>query len=284
MTAAHSIRACATTRGALAVATQSPRSLAGDCCIHTGFERGSCSITAARPNPLPEVIASGSVAAVASFTKPDATQAAKRSATASPSSFREAATPNDDPAVRLGDGIGQPAFVALLAMRGCEKEARVVPAIRGTHSNAPQPQQEAARVGHAAGRQFNAADARSRATHLRAGWSPFAETHPCASRCSGVGPEMPARRSSARPAAPFNAVSNEKRDAHGRPVGYRDNAGCCGRAAYTVASTPFARALLPKALAGTRWSAMTAPNSDRQRPARFAAVPCRLPRPFYYTG
>lgn len=99
-------------------------------------------------------------------------------------------------------------------------------------THAPQPLQDAARVGHAAGRQFY-------------------------------------------------AVSNEKRDAHGRPVGYREYAGCCGRAVYTVASTPFARALLPKALAGTRWSAMTAPkHSDRQRPARFAAALCRLPRPF----
>jgi hypothetical protein len=56
-----------------------------------------------------------------------------------------------------------------------------------------------------AGTFFNAADARSRATHLRAGWSPIVETHPCASRCSGVGPEMPARRISARPAELFNA-------------------------------------------------------------------------------
>lgn len=76
--------------------------------------------------------------AVASFTKPDATQAAKRSATASPSSFREAATPNDDPAVRLGDGMGQPAFVAHLATRGCDKEARVAPAIRGANFNAAE--------------------------------------------------------------------------------------------------------------------------------------------------
>lgn len=56
-----------------------------------------------------------------------------------------------------------------------------------------------------------------------------------------------------------NAVSNAKCPMHGCPVGYRDNAGCCTRTWYTVASTPFARALLPKALAGTRWSAMTAP-------------------------
>ncbi len=70
--------------------------------------------------------------------------------------------------------------------------------------NAPQPQQDAARVGPAAGRQFNAADARSRATHLRTGWSPSAETHPCKSQMQKHGPEMPARRSSARPAALFN--------------------------------------------------------------------------------
>ena len=81
-------------------------------------------------------------------------------------------------------------------------------------------------------------------------------------------------------AALFNAVSNAERPSHGCPVGYRDNTGCCASARYTVASTPFARALLPKALAGTRWSAMTAPHSDRQRLARFAAVLCRLPRPF----
>ena len=74
--------------------------------------------------------------AVASFTKPDATQAAKRSATASPSSYREAATPNGDPAGRLGDGIVRPAFVAHLATRGCDKEARVAPAIRGANSRA----------------------------------------------------------------------------------------------------------------------------------------------------
>ncbi len=107
-------------------------------------------MTAARtvePNPGGRANTRGR-AAVASFTKPDATQAAKRSATASPSSFREAATPNGDPAGRLGDGIVRPAFVAHLATRGCEKEARVVPAIRGA--------------------SFNAADARSRATHLRA--------------------------------------------------------------------------------------------------------------------
>jgi len=59
----------------------------------------------------------------------------------------------------------------------------------------------------------------------------------------------------------FNAVSNAKCPMHGCPVGYRDNAGCCTRTWYTVASTQFARALLPKALAGTRWSAMTAPFS-----------------------
>lgn len=127
---------------------------------------------------------------------------------------------------------------------------------------------------------FNAADARSRATHLRAGWLPSAGVGHCNSQTGRHGPEMPARRSSARPAALFNAVSNAERPSHGCPVGYRDNTGCCASARYTVASTPFARALLPKALAGTRWSAMTAPNSDRQRPARFAAGLCRLPRPF----
>lgn len=60
----------------------------------------------------------------------------------------------------------------------------------------------------------------------------------------------------------FNAVSNAERPSHGCPVGYRDNTGCCAHVRYTVASTPFARALLPKALAGTRWSAMTAPLSN----------------------
>ena len=127
---------------------------------------------------------------------------------------------------------------------------------------------------------FNAADARSRATHLRAGWLPSVGVGHCNSQTGRHGPEMPARRSSARPAALFNAVSNAERPSHGCPVGYRDNTGCCASARYTVASTPFARALLPKALAGTRWSAMTAPNSDRQRHARFAAGLCRLPRPF----
>lgn len=153
--------------------------------------------------------------AVASFTKPDATQAAKRSATASPSSFREAATPNGDPAGRLGDGIVRPAFVAHLATRGCEKEARVVPAIRGAN--------------------FNAADARSRATHLRAGWSPSAETHPCNRRCRSIGPEMPARRSSARPAEPFNAASNERSSEPGRCLVSSEAPGCRGDA-YTLPS------------------------------------------------
>ena len=109
---------------------------------------------------------------------------------------------------------------------------------------------------------FNAADARSRATHLRAGWLPSVGVGHCNSQTGRHGPEMPARRSSDRPAALFNAVSNAERPSHGCPVGYRDNTGCCASARYTVASTPFARALLPKALAGTRWSAMTAPLSN----------------------
>ena len=118
----------------------------------------------------------------------------------------------------------------------------------------------------------NAADARSRADRDADNRISARPPSRDITHCPG--------RSSARPAALFNAVSNAERPSHGCPVGYRDNTGCCASARYTVASTPFARALLPKALAGTRWSAMTAPNSDRQRPARFAAVPCRLPRPF----
>jgi len=116
------------------------------------------------------------------FTKPDATQAAKRSATASPSSYREAATPNGDPAGRLGDGIVRPAFVAHLATRGCDKEARVAPAIRGANFNA-------------------------------------AERHGATNQIQRI---------------PVGQLSGSANAAH----------------------------------------------SDRQRPARFAAVPCRLPRPF----
>lgn len=69
--------------------------------------------------------------AVARFTKTDATR--ERIAV----QF-EAATPNDDPAARLGDGILQPAFSAHLATRGCDKEARVAPAIRGANFNAAE--------------------------------------------------------------------------------------------------------------------------------------------------
>jgi len=71
----------------------------------------------------------------------------------------------------------------------------------------------------------------------------------------------------------FNAVSNAERPLHGCPVGYRENTGCCGSVQYTVLSTPFARALLTKALAGTRWSAMTAPIYCRSRRACGGPVP-----------
>ena len=90
-------------------------------------------------------------------------------------------------------------------------------------------------VGSAAPFNSNAADARSRATHLRAGWSPSAETHPCNRRCRSIGPEMPARRSSARPAEPFNAASNERSSEPGRCLVSSEAPGCRGDA-YTLPS------------------------------------------------
>jgi len=145
--------------------------------------------------------------------------------------------------------------------------------------NAPQPQQEAARVGHAAGRQFNAADARSRATHLRSGWSPIVETHPCAGRCSGIGPEMPARRSSARPAEPFNAASNERSPEPGRCLVSSEAPGCRGDAYTQPSPCEMTTHCMAKANVGDG-GRHGCTHSDRQRPARFAAVLCRLPRPF----
>ena len=79
----------------------------------------------------------------------------------------------------------------------------------------------------------------------------------------------------------FYAVSNAERTSHGCPVGYRDNTGCCAGVRYTVLSTPFARALLTKALAGTRWSAMTAPTYCRSRRAFRGPLPALAGLSFY---
>lgn len=131
----------------------------------------------------------------------------------------------------------------------------------------------------AGGASFNAADARSRATHLRAGWSPIVETHPCASRCSGVGPEMPARRSSARPAAPFNAASNERSPEPGRCLVSSEAPGCRGDAYTQPSPCEMTTHCMAKANVGDG-GRHGCTHSDRQRHARFAAGLCRLPRPF----
>ena len=159
---------------------------------------------------------------------------------------------------------------------------------------------------------FNAADARSRATHLRAGWLPSAGVGHCNSQTGRHGPEMPARRSSARPAAPFNgrnaqvdapatavpvlcsrhtreidarpstisnAASNERSPEPGRCLVSSEAPGCRGDAYTQPSPCEMTTHCMAKANAG-EGGRHGCTHSDRQRPARFAAGLCRLPRPF----
>ena len=116
-----------------------------------------------------------------------------------------------------------------------------------------------------AGTFFNAADARSRATHLRAGWLPSAETHPCKSQMQKHGPEMPARRSSARPAALFNAVSNERSPEPGRCLVSSEAPGCRGDAYTQPSPCEMTTHCMAKANAGAGGRHDCTHHSDRKR-------------------
>ena len=112
---------------------------------------------------------------------------------------------------------------------------------------------------------FNAADARSRATHLRAGWLPSAGVGHCNSQTGRHGPEMPARRSSARPAALFNAVSNERSPEPGRCLVSSEAPGCRGDAYTQPSPCEMTTHCMAKANAGAGGRHDCTHHSDRKR-------------------
>lgn len=112
---------------------------------------------------------------------------------------------------------------------------------------------------------FNAADARSRATHLRAGWLPSVGVGHCNSQTGRHGPEMPARRSSDRPAAPFNAASNERSPEPGRCLVSSEAPGCRGDAYTQPSPCEMTTHCMAKANAGDGGRHGCTHHSDRKR-------------------
>lgn len=110
-----------------------------------------------------------------------------------------------------------------------------------------------------------------------------------ATPCRSLGVERPdaqpeppraQSRSSARPAEPFNAASNERSPEPGRCLVSSEAPGCRGDAYTQPSPCEMTTHCMAKANAGVGGRHGCTQHSDRQRPARFAAALCRLPRPF----
>ena len=119
---------------------------------------------------------------------------------------------------------------------------------------------------------FNAADARSRADRDADNRISARPPSRDITHCPG--------RSSARPAALFNAVSNERSPEPGRCLVSSEAPGCRGDAYTQPSPCEMTTHCMAKANAGAGGRHDCTHHSDRQRTARFAAVLCRLPRPF----
>lgn len=96
----------------------------------------------------------------------------------------------------------------------------------------------------------------------------------------GSSPHSHTREIDARPSAISNAASNERSPEPGRCLVSSEAPGCRGDAYTQPSPCEMTTHCMAKANAGDGGRHGCTQHSDRQRPARFAAAPCRLPRPF----